>query len=107
MNRSLVNSIGFGIRYGYIYLFSSGIKDFFVESEFNTAHRDHDDRPETRHYDHKEYTRLEDLFDIKIITTGNYYKYDLTLNISNFPTQKYTHSILQARYYNPVTAEDC
>jgi hypothetical protein len=107
MSRSLLNSFAFGIRYGYIYLFNSGVRDFFVESEFNMAHRDHDDRPETRHYDTSEYTRLEDLFDIKIITTGNYYKYDLTLNISNFPTQKYPHSILQPRYYNPVTAEDC
>ena len=107
MSRTLLNSFAFGIRYGYIYLFNSGVRDFFVESEFNMAHRDHDDRPETRHYDALEYTRLEDLFDIKIITTGNYYKYDLTLNISNFPTQKYSHSLLQPRYYNPISAEDC
>ena len=97
----------FGVRYGYMYLFNSGVRDFFVESEFNTAHRDHEDRPETRHYDFKEYTSLEDLFDIHNITRGNYYKYDLTLSVSNFPTYKYTYAILQPRYYNPITAEDC
>jgi len=107
MSRSVLNSLGFGIRYGYIYLFNSSVRDFFVESEYNIAHRDHEDRPETRHYDYSEYTRLEDLFDIKIITTGNYYKYDLTLNISQFPTNKHSHSLIQPRYYNPITAEDC
>ena len=107
MSRSLLNSFSFAVRYGYMYLFNSGVRDFFVESEFNTSHRDHDDRPETRHYDFKEYTRLEDLFDINIITTGNYYKYDLTLNVSNFPTQKYTYSLLQVRSYDPLVAADC
>ena len=107
MNRVDLGLFTFGVRHGYMYLFNSGVRDFFVESEYNTAHRDHDDRPETRHYDFKEYTSLEDLFDIHFITFGNYYKYDLTLSVSQFPTYKYRHAILQPRYYNPVTAEDC
>ena len=107
MARVSLGMFTFGVKYGYIYLFNSGVRDFFVESEYNIAHRDHEDRPETRHYDFKEYTSLEDLFDITHITRGNYYKYDLTLSVSTFPTGKYTHSALQARYYNPQTAADC
>lgn len=107
MARVSLGLFTFGVKYGYIYLFNSGVRDFFVESEFNIAHRDHEDRPETRHYDFKEYTSLDDLFDINIITDGNYYKYDLTLSVSNFPTNKYTHSIVQPRYYNPESSADC
>ena len=98
---------GLGIRYGYIYLFNSGVKDFFVESEINVALRDHDDRPETRHYDYSEYTDLREMFDIDIIKTGNYYKYDFSLSVSRFPTLKYTYSYLQPRYYDPRKAETC
>jgi hypothetical protein len=105
------NSVGLlfslGIRYGYVYLFNSGIKDFFVESEVNVAFRDHDDRPEGRHYDYTDYTDLKDLFDIKIIKTGNSYKYDFGLSISRFPTLKYSHSYLQPRYYDPKKSETC
>jgi hypothetical protein len=96
-----------GVRHGYMYLFNSGVRDFYVESEINLAYRDHKDRPETRHYDSKDYTDLDSLFDIDIITSGNYYLYDFSLSNNTFPTFKYPHSILQASYYDPTVAEEC
>ena len=96
-----------GVRYGYFYLFNSGVKDFYVESEVNLAYRDHKDRSETRHYDKHDYTDLDELFDIDIITKGNFYMYDFSLSNNTFPTLKTKHGVIQPSYYDPEVAEDC
>jgi hypothetical protein len=41
----------FFVSRGYFYLFNSGIRDFFVESEVNLAYRDWEDVTEKRHFD--------------------------------------------------------
>ena len=107
MVRDVTTLFTLGVRHGYFYLFNSGVKDFYVESEINLAYRDHKERIETRHYDSQDYTNLDELFDIENITKGNYYLYDFSLSNNTFPTHKYKHSILQPSYYDAQVAEEC
>lgn len=99
--------IGFVIKYGYFYLFNSGVRDFYVESEYNVAYRDWEDVPEKRHYDYKTYTSLPDLFYTDIIKSGNYYKYDLSLSISKNWFSYVAWGNTQQRSYDPALAETC
>jgi hypothetical protein len=92
---------------GWFYLFYSGVKDFYVESEINLAQRDHDDLIETRHYDHKEFTDINQMFNSDIIKELNYYKYDQSLSVDRFYNIYTTFSIIQPRWYNPIVAESC
>ena len=49
----------FVLRDAYMYLFNSGVRDFYVESEINLAHRDFRDGPGERHYDFHTYSDFE------------------------------------------------
>ena len=95
------------IRDAYFYLFQSGVRDFFVESEINTAQRDWDELPEQRFYDPFEYTSLPDLFAPDIIKSGNYYKYDFSLSVSKLYYNFTSWGNLQQRNYNPYVANTC
>ena len=99
--------LSFNVKNAYFYLFNSGVRDFFVESEINVAHRDHEERPETRHYDHKDYTDLSELFKSNIIWNGNFFKYDLSLSASRFYNQFISWGNIQTRDYDPQVAENC
>jgi len=92
---------------GWFYLFYSGVKDFYVESEINLAQRDHDDLAETRHYDYKEYTDLNQIFNSDIIKELNYYKYDQALSVDRFYNIYTTFSTIQPRWYKPLVSETC
>jgi hypothetical protein len=99
--------LSFNIKNAYFYLFNSGVRDFFAESEINVAYRDHEERPETRHYDYKEYTDLSELFKSNIIWSGNFFKYDFSLSASRFYNQFISWGIIQTRDYDPFVAEKC
>lgn len=90
-----------GIRRAYMYLFNSGIRDFYVESEINLAFRDHDDNPGTRHYDFYTYTAYDEMFREDYIKNVNYYKYDYSLSISKHFTNFISWGNLQPRIYDP------
>jgi hypothetical protein len=94
---------------GWFYLFYSGVKDFFVESEINLAQRDFDDNKiETRHYDkYRQLVTIDDMFDSDIIKERNYFKYDQALSIDRFHNIYTTFSAIQPRWYNPEVAETC
>ena len=98
---------GFFRAVGYFYLFNSGVKDFFVESEINCAYRDHDDEPRTRHYDDKEYTDLERIFRADEITAGNHFKYDFSLSAGYYFTNNLSMGNIQTRDYDPEISEEC
>lgn len=97
----------FAMRYAYMYTHVNGIQDFFVESEYNLAHRDWEDQNDKRHYDVNEYTGVDDLFHADIIKKGNFYKYDLSLSISKLVTQVTSFGNVQPRDYDPTIAENC
>ena len=98
---------GFFMARGYFYLFNSGVKEFFVESEINCAYRDHDDEPRTRHYDDKEYTDLERIFRADEITAGNHFKYDFSLSAGYYFTNNVSMGNIQTRDYDPEISEEC
>jgi hypothetical protein len=97
----------FHIKDGYFYTHSSGINDFFVESEYNIGYRDYEDTKFKRHYDWLEYTDVNTLFDADVLSAGNFYKYDKALSISNLVTQQISSGEIQPRYYDPQVAETC
>ena len=97
----------FAMRYAYMYTHCNGIQDFFVESEYNLAHRDWDDTEDKRHYDYIEYAETDGLFHADIIKKGNFYKYDLSLSVSKFVSQVTSFGNIQPRDYDPSVAESC
>lgn len=98
---------GFFRANGWFYLFNSGVKEFFVESEINCGYRDHDDTPRTRHYDDREYTDLQRIFRADEITAGNHFKYDFSLSAGYYFTNNVSMGTIQTRDYDPVISEEC
>jgi hypothetical protein len=104
------NKLALFVAKGFFYLFNSGVKDFFAESEINCGYRDHDDEPATRHYDHKDFTDLDVLFRASEITKSNYFKYDHGLSAINWFTYNLpagTVGTIQRPDYDPIVSEKC
>ena len=97
----------FFVSKGYFYLFFNGIRDFYVESEINLAHRDWEEDPSKRHYDVFEYQDYDMLFRSDMIKNGNYYKYDYSLSISRLFNNYSSWGSLYTRDYDPATASKC
>ena len=98
----------FGVKEAYMYLFTSGVRDFYCESEINIDLRDWGEKQEERHFDHERYTDLSEIFDIDQIKVGNYMKYDYSLSASKiFTNRNLTWGSVQARDYDPAIAETC
>lgn len=99
--------LSFGIYNGYFYLFSNGVRDFFVESELNIAQRDYDDSIASRHYDYKQFTDLDALFRSDIIKAGNNYKYDYSLSASRMMHNYISWGTVLPRDYDPLIEANC
>lgn len=95
------------VKQAFMYLFNSGVRDFYCESEINLDYRDWGDNTEQRHYDHLEYTNLRELFSTDRIKIGNYMKYDYSLSIGKLFNNYVSWSALQERSYDPLIAETC
>jgi hypothetical protein len=93
----------FYIHKGYMYLFNSGVREFFVESEVNLAYRDWEDETSKRHYDSNSFSDLGLIFRSDIIRSGNYYKYDYSLSISKLYSNFVSFGNLLPRTYDPQT----
>jgi len=91
----------------YMYLFNSGVRDFFVESEVNIDLRDHGDPPYERHYDPYGFSNIFALFNSAIIKSGNYFKYDYSLSVSRLYNAVISWGHIHRRDYDPTIAEDC
>ena len=91
----------------YMYLFNSGVRDFYVESEVNCAHRDWNEEKAKRFYDPYAYTDLDLLFDTDIIAAGNFHKYDYSLSISRLYQEFTSFGTVQGTDYNPEIAKTC
>lgn len=102
--------IGLTVKYGYIYLFNSGVRDFFVESEYNVDLRDFGDEITQRHYQEKgkdAFTDIYQMFNSGVIRAGNYYKYDTSLSIGKISYTYDPWGIMYPPSYDPDVAETC
>jgi len=110
-NRHNLHSSGFtGLftrKNSYFYLFNSGVRDFFVESEYNIDFRPYGDKEEERHYDYTSYQDLETIFRTRNIKAGNYAKFDISVNISRLYSNAITWGNTHVRNYNPTIYESC
>ena len=94
----------FGLKEAFMYLFSSGVRDFFVESEVNVGLRDWGDNSDQKHYPILDYNQL---FNMDIIRAGNYYKYDYSLSVSKIYNNFFSWGNVQKRNYDPLVASTC
>lgn len=101
------SSSAFFVSKGYFYLFNSGIRDFFVESEINLAFRDWEETLDKRHYDPYNYSDYKSLFRSDIIKSKNFYKYDYSLSVSKIFNQYVSYGNLLPRYYDPKKFSTC
>jgi hypothetical protein len=95
------------INTGAFYLFNSGVRDFFVESEVNTAYRDWEEDVARQHYDPYRFTNLSLMFRSDIIQSGNFYKYDYSLSISKLVNSSISWGNILPRNYDPQDAAEC
>jgi len=103
----LRNPDEFFIKSGYFYLFNSGVRDFFVESEVNVAYRDWEDTVEKRHYDPNAFSDLDLIFRSDLIRAGNYYKYDYSLSVTKLFSSNISWGSILPRDYDPEIAATC
>jgi hypothetical protein len=104
---NLFSSFRIGVKNAYMYLFQSGVLDFYVETEYNVDHRDYNDTPAERFYDPYGYANLNNLFSTDIIRVGNFYKYDISLGVTKVLNSFLSWGAMQDRSYSPTTAEKC
>lgn len=103
---SLVTTFQFDKK-GWMYLFNSGVRDFFVESEVNVAYRDYGELQEQKFFDPYAGSDTKDLTATNIIKSGNYYKYDKSLSISQLFINYASWATMQSPTYDPYIAETC
>ena len=99
------NKWAFSIRRGFMYLFSSGVRDFYVESDINVDQRDWGELDEQKHFE--VLSNLKTLFDTRIIKAGNYYKIDPSVSVSRLYYSVVSWGNLQDRDYDPQVASLC
>jgi hypothetical protein len=95
----------FLVKKAYMYLFNSGVRDFFVESEFNVDMRDWQDQDAKKHY--PILADLKTMFSTNLIQADNYYQFDRSLSYSFMASQKIPWGVMQARDYDPALSESC
>lgn len=108
LDRSGLTGI-FTVKKAYYYLFNSGVRDFYVESEVNVGYRDWETDITKRHYDNNIFNSLPDLFNAKpeTIKADNFYKYDYSLSVSKSFINFASWAHVQPTYYDPIVAESC
>lgn len=99
----------FGVKESYFYLFTSGVRDFFVESDVIVDFREEGFEQWQKNYNPYRYTDLPAMFNSnpQVITRGNYNAYDYSLSISKLFIQYYSQGALQSRYYDPNVSKLC
>jgi hypothetical protein len=100
-------NLRYAIKNAWFYLFNSGVKDFYVESDYNVDLRDWGETIEQEHYDPYRFTDTKSLFSTEIIKVGNYYKYDDSLSISKLFINYVSWAVTQRYNYDPYLAETC
>ena len=104
---SAFTNFRFGVKNAFFYLFQSGVRDFFVETELNISFRDWGNTDDQRYYDSYRYTDTEAMFEPSIIKAGNFFKYDFSLGVSKTYKNLISWGNVQPVSYNPYVAENC
>lgn len=104
---SSLTNFRFGVKNAFFYLFQSGVRDFFVETELNISYRDWGNTDDQRYYDPYRYTDTEAMFEPSIIKAGNFFKYDFSLGVSKTYKNLISWGNVQPISYNPYVAENC
>jgi len=99
--------LSFEVKYAWFYLFNSGVKDFYVESEINIDLRDWGSVITEEHYDPWRFTDTKSLFDTLYIKSTNYYKYDFSLSYSKLWLNYLSWGNVQMISYDPLLTEFC
>ena len=89
----------------YMYLFNSGLKNFFVESELNIDCRDYEDEDGKKHYPVQ--SELSTLFNMRVIKNDNYFKLDRSLCENFLSHARVSWGSLQDIKYNPLLSSSC
>jgi len=97
----------FVVRRAFMYLFNSGVRDFYVESNINVDFRDYGEQLFERFYDAFNYTDLQQLFSMEYIKSGNFFKYDFSLSINKLFNNLISWGTTHTRNYDPKIAEEC
>lgn len=97
----------FGIHDAYMYLFNSGVRDFYVESEVNTEFRDWGNIIEQRFYDPARYTDLPALFNSKTIKAVEQFMYDYSLSVGKSFINFISWANIQPINYDPDIYATC
>lgn len=100
-----LDSFRFNRKFAYMYLFQSGVRDFYVESEINVDQRDWGELDEQKHYE--VLSDLSELFGTQIIKSGNYFKIDPSLSIANLFSNIISWGNVQDRDYSPTISSLC
>lgn len=95
----------FMLKKVYMYLFQSGIRDFFVETEINIDYRDWEDTEAKQHYPILQ--DLNTIFHPTLIKADNFYKYDRSLGVTTMPFSNISWNKIQDADYNPFVSETC
>lgn len=104
---NIANHGFFLIKNAYFYLFNSGVRDFYVESEINTFYRDWEDGDDKRFYDNEKYSDIKTMFRVPNIKNLDYYKYDYSLSGGRTFVNFASWAAVQPLYYDPIKAETC
>lgn len=102
--------VGLAIKYGYIYLFNSSVREFYCESEYNLDLRDYGEEIQQRHYQalgEDSFTDLDSMFRTDVIKNGNYYKYNNSLSIAKIWYSYVGWGNVYPAFYDPEVAETC
>ena len=102
-------ALQFAVKNAWFYLFNSGVRDFFIESEINIDQRDWGNTDSEKHFEPYlgAITDVKTLFDTSIIKSRNYYKYDFSLSVSKTYLNYTSWGFLQLISYDPYLAETC
>lgn len=98
---------GYYIKQGMFFISYNGVRDFFVESEINLAHRDWEEEDSKRHYDPYEFTDISTLFRSDVIKSNNYFKYDDSLSVSKTFNSYISWGEMLPRDFDPYISETC
>lgn len=90
---------------GSFYLSANGIREFFVESEFNLDFREDGEKPTEKFWGESSSRNIDHFFRMDRITEGNFFKYDYSLLPGKFHTALSSAGFVQSRSYDPLTDE--
>lgn len=97
------------VKWGFFYLSANGVRDFYVESEFNMAYRDYGENDTEKFYDPygNSFNDTDFMFRTDVIQLPTFYKYDLSLSASKLYGNFTTWGAVLQKDYDPKVYATC